>query len=102
MSCDRRNWRERYRNAIASRIRSRSRTRIRSRIHDRHPTVRVGRASSQPVRGQRTEDRGLDMKRNRSLYHVLTAIVMTSCLTGQTVLAQVSEARLKELVEAVT
>ena len=42
------------------------------------------------------------MKRNRSLYHVLTAIVMTSCLTGQTVLAQVSEARLKELVEAVT
>ena len=45
------------------------------------------------------------MKRHRSLHHVFTAIVMTSCLAGSptsTVLVQVSEARLKELVEAAT
>src|SRR6185503_5985288 len=45
------------------------------------------------------------MKRNRSLHHVLTAIVMTSLLavgSVSPVFAQISEARLKELVEAAT
>ena len=39
------------------------------------------------------------MRRNRSI-QMLTAIVMTFCFAGAPVLAQVSDARLKELVEA--